>query len=341
MDYEKKYKETLANARQEYNTTENVERKQWLVELFPELTESEDEKVRKTLIELVKCNERSGYTLLNNVSTSSMLAWLEKQGEVDADLIAKQFLINKGYPIDANGTFPTYEELYNIIREGLENQGEQDMIPLDKAIKFLDEQLVDDKDEVTGEPFINFQNYGAFKKTFISFFKRKMLEKQGELKSVDKVEPKFHEGDWVVLTAGELSTTLQIVNVDTNKRLYWFNDNSYLPIVDEECLRHWTIQDAKDGDVLACDEEILLFKYYSVGRISLYCWYNGHTKNFHSQGEVDTVTSIRNRICQATKEQHDLLFQKMKEAGYEWDAKEKELKKIHIIDEGKAEMDYC
>lgn len=67
----------------------------------------------------------------------------------------------------------------------LEKQGKQDMIPLDKAIKFLDEQLVDDKDEVTGEPFINFQNYGAFKETFISFFKEKMLEKQGEQESID------------------------------------------------------------------------------------------------------------------------------------------------------------
>ena len=37
MDYEKKYKDALANARQEYTTTENVERKQWLEELFPEL----------------------------------------------------------------------------------------------------------------------------------------------------------------------------------------------------------------------------------------------------------------------------------------------------------------
>ena len=27
----------------------------------------------------MKCNERSGYTLLNNVSTSSMIAWIEKQ----------------------------------------------------------------------------------------------------------------------------------------------------------------------------------------------------------------------------------------------------------------------
>ena len=32
----------------------------------------------------------------------------------------------------------------------------------------------------------------------------------------------------------------------------------------------------------------------------------------------------------ATKEQRDLLFSKMKEAGYEWDSKKKELKKIEV-----------
>ena len=36
----------------------------------------------------------------------------------------------------------------------------------------------------------------------------------------------------------------------------------------------------------------------------------------------------RTNVHPATKEQHDLLFQKMKEAGYEWDAEKKELKKI-------------
>lgn len=49
--------------------------------MFPELQKPEEERIKDALIELVKCNERNGYTLLNNVSTSSMLAWLEKQGQ--------------------------------------------------------------------------------------------------------------------------------------------------------------------------------------------------------------------------------------------------------------------
>ena len=146
--------------------------------------------------------------------------------------------------------------------------------------------------------------------------------------SVDKPEPKFKVGDWVV-------------NNDTKDvfLIKSFN-NGYCTLEDikgniiSPCLPQceseshlWTIQDAKDGDVLACNEEILLFKSYSVqGRISLYCWYNGQTNNFHSKEVVDTLMTTRNKICPATKEQRDLLFAKMKEAGYEWDAEKKELK---------------
>lgn len=78
----KAYDEVLSRARKEYldgiqPVIETIER------IFPEIKESEDEKIRKTLIELVKCNERSGYSLINNVSTSSMLNWLKKQSDND------------------------------------------------------------------------------------------------------------------------------------------------------------------------------------------------------------------------------------------------------------------
>ena len=83
MDYEKKYKDALQRAKHALDCDRNnlVSTDVPLIySMFPELKESEDEEVRKALVDLVKCNERSGYTLLNNVSTSSMIAWLEKQG---------------------------------------------------------------------------------------------------------------------------------------------------------------------------------------------------------------------------------------------------------------------
>ena len=81
MDYEKKYKEALANARQEYNTTENVERKQWLEELFPELKESEDERIRKEILSLVQYTKGRLIGYKPRIHQDKMITWLEKQGD--------------------------------------------------------------------------------------------------------------------------------------------------------------------------------------------------------------------------------------------------------------------
>ena len=152
------------------------------------------------------------------------------------------------------------------------------------------------------------------------------LERQGEKKPTDKVELKFKDGDWVVYD----HRTYQVVELPKEGYInLGLRGNGKIEFAPSTYCRHWTIQDAKDGDVLACNEEILLFKSYSVqGRISLYCWYNGQTNNFHSKEVDDASLTTRNKICPATKEQRDLLFQKMHEAGYEWDAEKKELKKI-------------
>ena len=80
MDYEKKYKNALEWARQVMNGETGFIRKE-VEEIFPELAENEDEKIRNVLVELVKGNERCGHFMINNITTSSMLAWLEKKGE--------------------------------------------------------------------------------------------------------------------------------------------------------------------------------------------------------------------------------------------------------------------
>ena len=82
------------------------------------------------------------------------------------------------------------------------------------------------------------------------------LEKQGEQKSTDKVEPKFHEGDWVVNTVGDKN---QVVKVFDDG--YTLDDNTFLS--NSWATEHyhlWTIRDAKDGDVLCSEQIILLFK---------------------------------------------------------------------------------
>ena len=157
------------------------------------------------------------------------------------------------------------------------------------------------------------------------------LEKQGEKKPVEKVEPKFKVGNWYQCTKDFFGKG---VTFDKNTAYYCAIEgclqNEYgchIAFVKDlyDNFKLWTIQDAKDGDVLVCTD-YGYNSYILFGEKNIHCWYNGQTEHFHP------TTSCKLRkdatIHPATKEQRDLLFQKMKEAGYEWDAEKKELKKI-------------
>lgn len=150
------------------------------------------------------------------------------------------------------------------------------------------------------------------------------LEKQGEKKSTDEVEPKFKVGDFITNDYC-LGKVIEITN-----DAYLLDTGQGIPFSCEHNAHLWTIEDAEDGDVLDCEGcEYLLFKSFSNtdGRIKLYCWYNVHKNNFHDKG-TDSKLRQEANIHPATKEQRDWFFSKMKEAGYEWDADKKELKKI-------------
>ena len=150
------------------------------------------------------------------------------------------------------------------------------------------------------------------------------LEKQGK-KNPAYVEPKFKVGDWVVYNRNYHSREiLQIYDIRDNR--YYFNDNIHFSWSIKECDEKshlWSIQDAKDGDVLVdVYGNIGIFEKRYGKNWHTYC-YLGYEGRFVSEG------GSHGSICDpATKEQRDLLFQKMKEDGYEWNAEKKELKEI-------------
>ena len=147
------------------------------------------------------------------------------------------------------------------------------------------------------------------------------IEKQVEQKLTDKVAPKFKVGDWITNGA----CTIQITSVDDT---YYWHDNDCvggdIESMDKE-YHLWTIKDAKDGDVLAIKDIVFIFKHMDKTGLSLcmsYCEVIGNSKL-----GLGFDFSI-NDVHPATKEQRDFLSQKMKEFGYKWNAKKKELKKI-------------
>lgn len=158
----------------------------------------------------------------------------------------------------------------------------------------------------------------------------------GEQKPIDKVESNFKVGDWVVYCNDDVDL---ITGIEENG--YCINNSGYIQFICASDIRLWTIQDAKDGDVLHStgwhNDCIFIFNRLDNWKFDKqngdravatgYCCLSisADKMEFCIQGP-DCVEV--NTIKPATKIQHDLLFKKMKEAGYEWDAEKKELKEI-------------
>ena len=111
-----------------------------LSELFPELKEGEDEKIRKWIIDDIRYNMNN--EPLNNSEykkkAEKAIAWLEKQGKHDIGI-----------------SEDTKQELEDNLNKALEKE--------------------------TPESWNEF------------------LDEQGEQKPTDKIEPKFHKGEWITI----------------------------------------------------------------------------------------------------------------------------------------------
>ena len=148
------------------------------------------------------------------------------------------------------------------------------------------------------------------------------------------IEPMFKVGDWVV--ANDIGIVSQITKVINDTDEYgeyhaYEHTNGYFAACFENEYHLWTIADAKDGDVLVTTNiRSCPFIYrkttYNNDLVYYYAGIDGngnftHNESLHHFGPASNVAP-------ASKEQRDLLFAKMKEAGYTWDGEKKELKKI-------------
>ena len=77
MDYKKLYEEALERAKKIHNE-HKAQPFNAMTKVFPELAESEDEKIRKALIEMfISIGKRD----FRDIPTKKIIAWLEKQGK--------------------------------------------------------------------------------------------------------------------------------------------------------------------------------------------------------------------------------------------------------------------
>ena len=152
------------------------------------------------------------------------------------------------------------------------------------------------------------------------------------------VDPKFKVGDWVVRGEGfvyEPSLITEIRDyyicelINGERVTYALNDV-------HKNFHFWTIADAKEGDVLVVNGSSKEYKWIGIFKaltsdtsFSSHCHYNCGMCEFVTHIARCTKHGTKyNDIRPATNEERDLLFSKMEEAGYQWDAVNKELKKI-------------
>lgn len=80
MNYEKAYKDALERAKSIHNE-HRAQCHDVMTKVFPELAESEGERIRKYLMDYVK-SAGVGHSLFDSINTrENILLWLEKQGE--------------------------------------------------------------------------------------------------------------------------------------------------------------------------------------------------------------------------------------------------------------------
>lgn len=80
MDYEKSYKEALERARKLHSEPTGGTERIVCEQIFPELMESADERIRKAIIEHLRQDIELEQILSEEVG-SDWITWLEKQGE--------------------------------------------------------------------------------------------------------------------------------------------------------------------------------------------------------------------------------------------------------------------
>ena len=138
---------------------------------------------------------------------------------------------------------------------------------------------------------------------------------------VDKVDPKFHEGEWIITPNNQIK---QIKSISFGN--YRFTDGSLYNIIDVDNKGHlWNIEDANNGDVLvASDESVFIYS----GSTNTYAQFYIALSKY---GDINTIGGDwedKNYVKPATKEQRDQLERAMTNAGYRWNKEELKLEKI-------------
>ena len=306
----KRYDEAIERAKSKIkNNKDHVLYEDDVIDIFPELYEPDDDRTRKELIKLLR-NLFNNYSyFIKDPFYTECINWLEKQGEQSPNILW-------------HDVSEEPDEKREIFCEWKSSTGVWHSVVFYHA---------DSKTFCEGERIIT----NVLQWTYVN----DLLGKQREQKTVDEPRLKVEEGKWYVCIS-QFCNCIEgrVYKATSDNRIiddfgteYDMHNDAY------KYFRPWSIKDAKDGDILRLGDVIAIFKKY-IGQEECICYCSFCDNCYCSscvnvgfeipiENGVDNVYGCTN-TTPATKEQRDLLFQKMEESGYEWDAVKKQLKEI-------------
>ena len=213
------------------------------------MSNKDDERLRKTAIAFLKDFAEQGYE-----NAIECIDWLEKQGKEEYGLKSfkdedvrkfMQYIEKQAKAYEFNLPNRSYD-IYAFAKDllvWLEKQSEQESSQTNERVwLYLISDVLTWKDGI-GQ-YLDDPRVQELAKRLCKEYAQKLYNPS----NTGKNEPKFKVGDWIITPKNKV---LQITSIEGIS--YRFNNEShYWPICycDEEC-RLWTVQDAKDGDVLA------------------------------------------------------------------------------------------
>jgi hypothetical protein len=251
---------------------------------FPELKDTEDERIRKNCIHFLDLQKSHHASTLE---IDECIAWLEKLGE---QKVSYTTIVETG-----NGGINTL-----VTRE----------LPVDGCDdKQKSANTVEPKDYSSIDPYFG--------------------------KPIDKVKSKFKVGDWISCEGLNIA---RIINIDNDRyEVEFIEGNKGFPHIDyiDRLFHLWTIEEAKDGDILTESRKNIILMFRAIGNIrwddviDYHCYYKCYGEKFIVQKDLDYWgTTNDNQLKPATKEQRDTLERVIANAGYKWNKEKLKLEKI-------------
>lgn len=151
-----------------------------------------------------------------------------------------------------------------------------------------------------------------------------------------KNKPSFRVNDWVIMTKDASRKIMQIKTI-TDEYYETIDQKGSVgqyPLHQAVDWKQWTIDDAKPGDILACRDNIVMFKSIDKDKgenMQNYCtyYYNG-ANEFHTN--TFTLLLCKSAYLPATAEQCKMLDEQLVGLGYVWDEKHKALHELDLRD---------